>query len=52
MVELAMAICCGEICRSETPVCHHLDHFEEAYRVRKLLDRCREATLEGRRAAE
>lgn len=38
-LEIARAICCGEHCRSETSHCHAGDHFAEAYRVRKLLDR-------------
>jgi hypothetical protein len=37
--EIAQAICCGEHCRSDTRHCHAGDHFSEAYRVRRLLDR-------------
>ena len=44
-LELARAICCGDECRTETSACHMLDHFAEAYRVRKLLDRYAEALL-------
>jgi hypothetical protein len=39
LTELAQAICCGIECRSETKVCHSLDHFEEAFRVDALLER-------------
>jgi hypothetical protein len=38
-IEIAQAICCGEHCRTDTTHCHAGDHFGEAYRVRKLLDR-------------
>lgn len=38
-IEIARAICCGEECRTDTSHCHAGDHFGEAYRVRKLLDR-------------
>lgn len=39
-LEIAQAICCGDECRTDTTHCHAGDHFSEAYRVRKLLDRC------------
>ncbi|SCB52266.1 hypothetical protein GA0061099_103015 [Bradyrhizobium yuanmingense] len=38
-LEIAQAICCGDVCRTDTTHCHAGDHFGEAYRVRKLLDR-------------
>ncbi|WP_028167586.1 hypothetical protein [Bradyrhizobium elkanii] len=38
-IEIAQAICCGEVCRTDTMHCHAGDHFSEAYRVRKLLAR-------------
>lgn len=37
-LEIAHAICCGKLCRTDTTHCHANDHFAEAYRVRKLLD--------------
>ena len=37
--EIAIAICCGEQCRSDTAHCHAFDHRNEARRVRQLLDR-------------
>jgi hypothetical protein len=39
-LEIGQAICRGEVCRTDTTHCHAGDHFSEAYRVRKLLDRC------------
>jgi hypothetical protein len=37
--EIAMAICCGQRCRTDTTHCHASDHMREAKRVRHLLER-------------